>query len=88
MPVQSLPVTPPAAPLPAAGLQLSMPKSSLLRLLSWGAVVALLAASWKGADMRPLDLVRDSGNMATYAADFFPPNFSQWRIYLQEMVVT
>lgn len=88
MPVQSLPATPPAAPLPAAALQLSVPKSSLLRLLSWGAVAALLAASWTGADMRPSDLVRDSGNMATYAADFFPPNFSQWRIYLQEMIVT
>ena len=69
-------------------LALSLPKPSVLRLLSWGAVVALLAASWQGADMRPLDLVRDSGNMATYAADFFPPNFSQWRIYLQEMIVT
>jgi phosphonate transport system permease protein len=38
--------------------------------------------------MRPLDLLRDSGNMATYVADFFPPNFSQWRMYVEEMVVT
>jgi phosphonate transport system permease protein len=38
--------------------------------------------------MRPLDLWRDSGNMATYVADFFPPNFSQWRMYVEEMVVT
>jgi len=38
--------------------------------------------------MRPLDLIKDSGNMATYAADFFPPNFSQWRLYLEEMLVT
>lgn len=38
--------------------------------------------------MRPLDLVRDAGNMATYAADFFPPKFGDWRLYLQEMVVT
>ena len=38
--------------------------------------------------MRPLDLVRDSGNMATYAAEFFPPNFSQWRMYVGEMVIT
>nr|WP_261802605.1 phosphonate ABC transporter, permease protein PhnE [Variovorax sp. PAMC28562] len=38
--------------------------------------------------MRPLDLWRDSGNMATYAADFFPPNFAQWRTYVEEMVVT
>jgi len=57
-------------------------------LLAWGVVVALLAASWRGADMRPLDIVRDAENMARYAADFFPPDFAQWRLYLQEMVIT
>ncbi len=63
-------------------------KNSMAWYASWGVVLALLAASWQGADMRPLDLVRDSGNMATYLADFFPPNFSDWRIYIDEMVVT
>jgi phosphonate transport system permease protein len=63
-------------------------KTSWLGLLAWAVVIGLLAGSWKGADMRPLDLVRDSSNMATYAADFFPPNFAQWRFYLQEMLVT
>ena len=38
--------------------------------------------------MRPVELFRDSSNMATYAADFFPPNFRQWRLYVEEMVVT
>jgi len=32
--------------------------------------------------------VKDSGNIATYARDFFPPDFRDWRIYLREMVVT
>ncbi|MEY3445489.1 MAG: hypothetical protein RIR45_244 [Pseudomonadota bacterium] len=64
------------------------PRTSLLRWLGWGTVLALLAGSWSGADMRPLDLVRDSGNMATYAADFFPPKFTDWRLYLTEMVIT
>ena len=66
----------------------STPKRSLAWYLGWGALVLLLAASWEGADMRPLTLLRDSGNMAQYASEFFPPNFSQWRFYLQEMVVT
>jgi phosphonate transport system permease protein len=26
--------------------------------------------------------------MASYAADFFPPNFRQWRLYVEEMVIT
>ena len=56
--------------------------------LSWGALLALLAWSWEGADMRPMELWRDSGNMKTYAAEFFPPNFGHWRIYLDEMRVT
>lgn len=63
-------------------------KRSLSWHLSWVVLLAVLAASWSGADMRPLDLLRDSGNMATYAAEFFPPNFSQWTLYVQEMVVT
>ncbi len=64
------------------------PRANLLALLAWGVLIALLAASWRGADMRPADLVRDSGNMARYAASFFPPNFKEWRYYLQEMAVT
>jgi phosphonate transport system permease protein len=81
-------MTAPVTPLAVAPLQVDVPKSSLLGMLAWGGLIAVLAASWQGADMRPLDLVRDSGNMAKYAADFFPPNFSQWRFYLQEMLVT
>ncbi|HSW20509.1 MAG TPA: phosphonate ABC transporter, permease protein PhnE [Ramlibacter sp.] len=64
------------------------PKRGLLWYGAWAAVVLLLAASWRGADMRPLELIRDSGNMATYASEFFPPQFGQWRFYVQEMVVT
>ena len=56
--------------------------------LTWVVVVLLLAASWQGAEMRPMELIRDSGNMATYARDFFPPNFSDWRLYLDEMLIT
>jgi phosphonate transport system permease protein len=75
-----LSVVPPAPPAGA--------RANLAVLLAWGVLAALLAASWKGADMRPADLVRDSGNMVQYAASFFPPNFHDWRYYLQEMLVT
>ena len=54
----------------------------------WAAALAFLAWAWKGAEIRPLDLVRDSGNIATYLSDFFPPDFRDWRIYLGEMLVT
>ncbi len=70
------------APLPPA------PRTSLASLALWGVLLALLAASWRGADMRPLDLLRDAGNIAQYASGFFPPNFAEWRYYLAELVVT
>ncbi|MDR1312710.1 MAG: phosphonate ABC transporter, permease protein PhnE [Deltaproteobacteria bacterium] len=55
----------------------------------WGAALAfVLAWSWRGAEIRPLDLFRDAGNMAALAADFFPPDFSDLKLYLEEMVVT
>jgi phosphonate transport system permease protein len=63
-------------------------KRSLAWYFGWGLVLVLLAGSWRGADMRPFDLWRDAGNMGEYAASFIPPNFSQWRLYLQEMLVT
>jgi phosphonate transport system permease protein len=69
---------------PSGGL----PKRSLWQLAGWGLLLAVLAGSWKGADMRPIDLFRDSGNMAIYASSFFPPNFRDWQIYLAEMVIT
>ncbi|KAF0813874.1 Phosphate-import permease protein PhnE [Andreprevotia sp. IGB-42] len=64
------------------------PKRSWWAIAGWLVFFALLAWSWKGADMRPLDLYRDSGNMAQFAGDFFPPSFRDWRIYLSEMIVT
>lgn len=74
-----------AAPLdPVAAL----PRRGLGNLLGWGLLLGVLALSWKGADMRPLDLFRDSGNMAEYASGFFPPNFKEWRVYASEMLVT
>jgi phosphonate transport system permease protein len=51
-------------------------------------ILALLAGSWEGADMRPMSLIRDSANMASFLSDFFPPNFRDWDVYLREMIIT
>ncbi len=63
-------------------------KHGFASLLGWGIVLAVLSWSWQGADMRPLDLFRESGNMAQFAADFFPPNFRDWKMYLREIIIT
>ncbi|MDR0355357.1 MAG: phosphonate ABC transporter, permease protein PhnE [Deltaproteobacteria bacterium] len=52
-----------------------------------GAALAL-AWAWRGAEIRPLALWRDGGNMLTLARDFFPPDFSEWKLYLSEMLTT
>lgn len=70
------------------GSPLMPPAPGLGSKLGWGLMLMLLIWAWEGADMRPLDLVSDSANMAVFAREFFPPNFHDWRLYLSEMVVT
>jgi len=72
----------------ALGAAATPPRTSWSRLLMWAVLLAVLAGSWKGADMRPLDLFNDAGNMAEYVRGFLPPNFTDWRNYLSELVVT
>lgn len=69
-------------------ITIAPPKRSWFSLLSWAVVLAVLVVSWQGAEMAPLTLIKDGGNMATFVADFFPPDFSQWQDYLTEMAVT
>jgi len=63
-------------------------RSSWMTTIVWALVLLTLSWAWQGAEMRPLDLIRDADNMRVYAREFFPPNFHDWRIYLHEMVVT
>jgi phosphonate transport system permease protein len=57
-------------------------------LLGWGITGAVLIWAWEGAEMNPAALIADGNNMAVFAADFFPPDFHDWRLYLSEMVTT
>ncbi|MBR0568198.1 phosphonate ABC transporter, permease protein PhnE [Azoarcus sp. L1K30] len=77
----------PATAMRAPGVD-PLPRRSLHSLLVWGLLLAALAASWNGADMRPLALFADAGNMAVYAREFFPPDFTHWRTHVAEMIVT
>lgn len=56
-----------------------------------GAVVlaALLAVAYRPAEVFNWTLlITDAGNMATFAADFLEPDFSDWRLYLDKMLET
>lgn len=64
------------------------PKTAWSTLLIWGLILAALAGSWQGADMRPLDLFVYGENMHQYAQGFFPPDFAEWSFYLSELIIT
>ena len=54
----------------------------------WGIFFILLMISWEGADMRPLSLIENAENMHQFASGFFPPDMSQWKMYLEEIWIT
>ncbi len=72
----------------AATMDVSVPKPHWSHWLVWAIFFAVLAWSWEGAEMRPAALWNDAGNMAEFAADFFPPDFSDWQYYVNQMLIT
>jgi len=60
----------------------------MIRSLGWAFVIALIVWSWNGSEIRPLELLKHAGNMWEFARDFVPPDFSEWRTYLKELLVT
>lgn len=81
-----------SAAVAAAGHPIHPPKAglrrSLAKTLGYGLAGAILVWSYHGAEVSPLKLVTDFGNMATFASDFFPPDFNEWRYYLDELIIT
>jgi phosphonate transport system permease protein len=63
-------------------------RQSLVRGLVYALVLAAVAGAWRGAEMDPLQLVRDFGNIVKEVREFFPPDFTEWREYVREMWVT
>ncbi|GAB1622675.1 MULTISPECIES: phosphonate ABC transporter, permease protein PhnE [Agarivorans] len=63
-------------------------KPSWLSLLFWAIAIAGLTWSWQGAEIAPMKIYNDAGNMAELASDFFPPDFTDINYYLEEMLVT
>ena len=60
----------------------------LPRLLGLAAVLLVLGWAYNGAGIKPWDLVKYSGNIVTLASEFWPPDFHDWRMYLDETLLT
>lgn len=81
--METSPRTPVAVTLPAVD-----GRARTMKLVGWGILGALLLGSWRGAEMRPLDLFTYGGNMGVFAKGFFPPDFHNWKMFVEEMLVT
>lgn len=61
----------------------------LFNYAGWAILAGLLIWSWGPAEMSSwTGLFTDSANMTEYASGFLSPDFSDWRYYVEEMVVT
>jgi phosphonate transport system permease protein len=69
-------------------VSLHPPSAGFAQTLGWAVLCVVLIWAWEGADMRPSVLWKDAGNMQTFASEFFPPNFRDWKIYVSEMLIT
>ncbi|MDR1607306.1 MAG: phosphonate ABC transporter, permease protein PhnE [Deltaproteobacteria bacterium] len=51
-------------------------------------LIALLILSYEGAEIKPLELIRNFDNTITLTKGFFHPDFTDIKVYLDEMIVT
>ena len=64
------------------------PRITTLRILYLAGAIALLLYSARISDIRPLELIEGGSTMADYASRYFPPDFSDWRFYLSDILET
>jgi phosphonate transport system permease protein len=89
-----MPVRIASAPLDArASEHVSIPRQPLSRRLRsaaiWIILAILLGWSWAPAEMwKVANLITDWRNMAEFGSAFLNPNFREWELYVEEMVVT
>lgn len=60
----------------------------LLHLVGRAVTLAFPVWSWRGAEMRPMTLITESGSILMLIKDFFPSDFTDWQLYAAEMVAT
>jgi phosphonate transport system permease protein len=83
----------PVALNPAAADRIVIPRQPLARrarvYATWIGLALLLAWCWQPAEMwKSTNLITDWRNMAEFGSAFLQPNFRDWDVYVQEMVVT
>lgn len=58
------------------------------RILFLMGAIGLLIFAWAQSELNFPLLFRNSGNMLEYIRSYFPPDFSDWRFYLEDIIIT
>ena len=59
-----------------------------VRVLFLIGIIAILILSFLQSEINFFTLFKYSGNMAKYTRSYFPPDFSDWRFYLEDTLIT
>jgi phosphonate transport system permease protein len=76
------------SPAVVAMLEAEGKRITIVRLLYLLAALVILVASYLQSEIYPWALFQDSKNMSTYLGSYFPPDFSYWRTYLADTLIT
>lgn len=61
---------------------------TIIYYFGWILFLVILAWAWNGADLKFIQLFKNSENIITILKGFFPPDFHSWPIHLKEMIIT
>jgi len=64
------------------------PRITPLRILFLVVAIAVLMYSAEVSDIRPGELLSGGSTMGEYASRYFPPDFTDWRFYLADIIET
>jgi phosphonate transport system permease protein len=82
------PISTTASPAVKAMLEAESQRVTIIRVLYLLAALAIAIASYYQSEIQPLGLFQGSKNMSTYLASYFPPDFTYWRTYLADTLIT
>lgn len=77
-------------PSPAVQAMLEQEKRLITPRRIFYSVIALMILVYSGqqSNLSVIELIQGGGNMAEYISRYFPPDFTDWQLYLQDTIET
>jgi phosphonate transport system permease protein len=87
---KSLAIVSTSHPSPAVQAMLEQEKKLITPRRIFYLAIALVILVYSGlqSNLSVIELIQGGGNMAEYISRYFPPDFSDWRLYLQDTIET